>query len=132
MTSSRPYLVRAMYQWIVDNGLTPHILVDTTVDNVVVPQQHVQDGKIVLNIAPMAIQGLTLGDTDITFSARFSGQSQSLFIPVQAVLAVYARENGQGMMFSEDDDSGVASAEPSDDDDDPDPDKPRPTLRVVK
>ncbi len=132
MTSSRPYLVRAMYQWIVDNGLTPHILVDATADDVMVPEQHIQDGKIVLNIAPMAIQGLTLGDAEITFSARFSGKSQSLYIPVQAVLAVYARENGQGMMFSEDEDDGYATGEPPDDDNDPDPDKPRPTLRVVK
>ncbi len=132
MTSSRPYLVRAMYQWIVDNGLTPHILVDATQSEVDVPAQHIQDGKIVLNIAPMAIQGLTLGDADITFSARFSGKSRSLFIPMQAVLAVYARENGQGMMFSEDDDAGVDAGTPPDDDNDPDPDKPRPTLRVVK
>ena len=132
MTSSRPYLVRAMYQWIVDNGLTPHILVDATADNVMVPEQHVQDGKIVLNIAPMAIQGLTLGDDDITFSARFSGKSQSLFIPVQAVLAVYARENGQGMMFSEDEGEDYPPAGSPDDDGDPDPDKPRPSLRVVK
>ncbi len=123
-----------MYQWIVDNGLTPHILVDATLDDVMVPEQHIQDGKIVLNIAPMAIQGLTLGDTEITFSARFSGQSQSLYIPIQAVLAVYARENGQGMMFSEDDaGGGLNAAGPSQDDDpDPDPDKPKPTLRVVK
>ncbi len=132
MTSSRPYLVRAMYQWIVDNGLTPHILVDATVDDVMVPEQHIQDGKIVLNIAPMAIQGLTLGDAEITFSARFSGKSQSLYIPIQAVLAVYARENGQGMMFSEDEDDGYTTGESPDDDNEPDPDKPRPTLRVVK
>jgi stringent starvation protein B len=130
MTSSRPYLVRAMYQWIVDNGLTPHILVDATADGVAVPEQHIQDGKIVLNIAPMAIQGLTLGDDDITFSARFSGKSQSLYVPIQAVLAVYARENGQGMMFSEDEDDGFTTG--SDSDEEPDPDKPKPTLRVVK
>lgn len=130
MTSSRPYLVRAMYQWIVDNGMTPHILVDAGADEVVVPEQHIQDGKIVLNIAPMAIQGLTLGDEEITFSARFSGKSQSIFVPIQAVLAVYARENGQGMMFSDDEDDGFSSGPESDDE--PDPDKPKPTLRVVK
>jgi len=129
MTSSRPYLVRAMYQWIVDNGMTPHILVDATMDGVQVPEQHIQDGKIVLNIAPMAIQGLTLGDADISFSARFGGQSRSLSVPQLAVLAIYARENGQGMMFSEDDDDGF---ETSPDDERPDPDKPRPRLRVVK
>jgi stringent starvation protein B len=130
MTSSRPYLVRAMYQWIADNGMTPHLLVDVSIDGVQVPAEHVQNGKIILNIAPMAITGLVLGDADITFSARFSGQSMSIFIPVEAVLAVYAKENGQGMMFSEDD--GAISS-PDDNEPNPDPDKPkRPSLRVVK
>jgi len=129
MTSSRPYLIRAMYQWIIDNGMTPHILVDATAENVMVPDQHIQDGKIVLNIAPMAIQGLTLGDDEISFSARFGGKSQNLSVPQMAVLAIYARENGQGMMFSDDEDDGYAT---SPDDEQPDPDKPRPTLRVVK
>ena len=134
MTSSRPYLVRAMYQWIIDNGMTPHLLVDAAVEGVQVPVEHIQNGKIILNVAPMAISALVLGDTEITFSARFSGKSQGLHIPIEAVLAVYAKENGQGMMFSEDD--GAVS---SDDDPDLDPDpgsssgKPkRPNLRVVK
>ncbi len=131
MTSSRPYLVRAIYQWIIDNGMTPHLLVDVSVDGVQVPSEHVQNGKIILNIAPMAITGLVLGDTEITFSARFSGKSQGLYVPIESVLAVYAKENGQGMMFSEDD--GAVSATDGDDDTDPDPDKPkRPSLRVVK
>jgi stringent starvation protein B len=132
MTSSRPYLVRAMYQWIADNGLTPHLLVDVSVDGVRVPAEHVQNGKIILNIAAMAISGLVLGDAEITFNASFSGRSMALRVPIAAVLAVYAKENGQGMMFSEDD--GAVS---SDDDHDPGPDsgpdKPkRPSLRVVK
>ena len=129
MTSSRPYLIRAMYQWIIDNGMTPHILVDAADEGVMVPEHHIQDGKIVLNIAPMAIQGLTLGDEDISFSARFSGESRNLVVPMLSVLAIYARENGQGMMFSEEDDDGYST---SSDDDNPDPDKPKPTLRVVK
>ena len=127
-----------MYQWITDNGMTPHLLVDAAVDGVQVPVEHVQNGKIILNIAPMAISSLVLGDADITFSARFSGKSRGLFVPVEAVLAIYAKENGQGMMFSEDD--GAVS---SDDDSEPDPgpdsgpgSKPgkpkRPSLRVVK
>ena len=131
MTSSRPYLIRAIYQWIADNGMTPHLLVDVAVDGVQVPAEHVQNGKIILNIAPMAISGLVLGDEEITFNARFSGKSQGLYVPVEAVLAVYAKENGQGMMFSEDD--GAISATDDGDDPDPDPDKPkRPSLRVVK
>ena len=130
MTSSRPYLVRAMYQWIADNGMTPHLLVDVAVEGVQVPTEHVQNGKIILNIAPMAVTGLLLGDAEVTFSARFSGQAMNLHIPIDAVLAVYAKENGQGMMFSEDD--GAISSEDGNEPD-PDPDKPkRPSLRVVK
>ncbi|NOQ69941.1 MAG: ClpXP protease specificity-enhancing factor [Gammaproteobacteria bacterium] len=132
MTSSRPYLVRAMYQWIADNGMTPHLLVDVSVGGVQVPAEHVKNGKIILNIAPMAITGLVLGDAEITFNARFSGQSMDLYVPVAAVLAVYAKENGQGMMFSEDD---GAITSPDDDGPAPDPDKPtpkRPGLHVVK
>ena len=130
MTSSRPYLVRAMYQWIADNGMTPHLLADASVDGIQIPTEHVQNGKIILNIAPMAITGLVLGDAEITFSARFSGKSVGIYIPVEAVLAIYAKENGQGMMFSEDD--GAMSSS-DDDDPEPDPDRPkRPALRVVK
>ena len=131
ITSSRPYLIRALSQWIIYNGMTPHLLVDVSVDGVQVPSEHVQNGKIILNIAPMAISGLVLGDTEITFSARFSGKPRVLYVPIEAVLAVYAKENGQGMMFSEDD--GAISATDDGDDIDPDPDKPkRPSLRVVK
>lgn len=137
MTSSRPYLIRAMYQWITDNGMTPHLLVDVSIDGVQVPTEHVQNGKIILNVAPMAIGALILGDEEITFSARFSGKSMSLYIPIEAVLAVYAKENGQGMMFSEDD--GAVSSDSDDDDLDPDPGAgpgsnkaKRPSLRVVK
>ncbi len=131
MTSSRPYLIRAMYQWIADNGMTPHLLVDVSVDGVQVPTEHVQNGKIILNIAPMAISSLVLGDAEVTFSARFSGKTMELYIPIDSVLALYAKENGQGMMFSEDD--GAISAPDGDNDDDPGPDKPkRPSLRVVK
>ena len=121
-----------MYQWIVDNGMTPHLLVNADAENCMVPTGHINDGKIVLNIAPMAVQGLTLGDDEITFSARFAGRAESILVPVPAVLAVYARENGQGMMFSEDDQSGQSSGDGPDDGPDTDPDKPRPNLRVVK
>jgi len=129
MTSSRPYLIRALYQWIIDNDTTPYILVDALIEGVDVPQQHIQDDKVVLNLAPMAIQGLVLGDDAISFSARFSGQSIDLLVPTQAVLAIYARENGQGMMFNEE----PGSTTPPDDkklSSDNKPDKP--SLRVVK
>ena len=131
MTSSRPYLIRAMYQWVVDNAMTPHLLIDAAVEGCVVPVEHIQEGKIVLNIAPMSISGLVLGDEDITFSARFSGTSQSIYVPVESVLAIYARENGQGMMFSDDNGDGLIDSD-SDYDGKPDPDRPRPNLKIVK
>ena len=124
MTPSRPYLVRAMYQWIVDNGLTPHLLVDASSDTVEVPRQYMEDGKIVLNIGPMAVEALTLGNEDISFNARFNGEPMSVRVPVQYVLAIYTRENGQGMMFGDDND------EPPPDPDDATPARPR--LKLVK
>ena len=127
MTSSRPYLIRALYEWIVDNDLTPYLLVDAALEGVEVPRQYVENGKIVLNVAPRAVQALDLGNEAVAFEARFSGQAQLLYIPTRAVLAIYARENGQGMMFSEDDDTPPS-------DSGPEGGKPdgRPSLRVVK
>ncbi len=137
MTSSRPYLVRAMYQWICDNGLTPYLLVDAMAKDCMVPAEHIQDGKIILNVAPTAVSGVVLGDEAVTFSARFSGKPESIYIPVDAVLAIYARENGQGMMFSEEGNTESAMDNHEPDDNDPEPTKPKPTgtgpnLRVVK
>ena len=99
MISSRPYLLRALLEWISDNGLTAHLLVDATRPDAVVPSQFVQDGKITLNIGPAAVQGLEMGNEWISFSARFAGKPMQVSVPVSAVLAIYARENGQGMMF---------------------------------
>ncbi|MCW9012671.1 MAG: ClpXP protease specificity-enhancing factor [Gammaproteobacteria bacterium] len=128
MTSSRPYLIRALYQWIVDNGVTPYILVDAAFPGVDVPPQYIQDNKIVLNIAPMAVQTLTLGDNEISFNARFSGKPTDLYVPIEAVLAIYAKENGQGMMFTEE----PQSPEPPDGGPDDTEPKDKPKLRVVK
>lgn len=102
MTSHRPYLLRALYEWIADNGMTPHLLVDTSLAGVQVPPQAVQDGRIVLNIAERAVAGLQMDNELISFSARFGGVSQGVQVPVSAVLAIYARENGQGMALPED------------------------------
>ncbi len=129
MTSSRPYLIRALYQWIVDNGVTPYILVDASVEGVDVPPQYIQDGKIVLNVAPMAVHNLTLGDDQVIFNARFGGKPTDIFVPTEAVLAIYAKENGQGMMFTEEP-GGPDLPDGTDDDDGGE--SPKPTLRVVK
>ena len=130
MTSSRPYLIRALYQWIVDNGVTPYILVDAACKGVDVPPQYIQDNKIVLNIAPMAVRSLTLGDIEITFNARFGGQPTDIYVPTEAVLAIYARENGQGMMFT-DEPQGPEPPDGEGPDDDSDS-SGKPKLRVVK
>lgn len=99
MTSNRPYLLRAVYDWVSDNNLTPYMLVDAIRDGVRVPPQVIKDGQVVLNIAMHAVSNLDLGNDRVSFKARFSGVSQSIVIPVDAVLAIYAQENGQGMMF---------------------------------
>lgn len=99
MTSSRPYLLRALYEWIVDNDHVPYVVVDAEQPGVVVPPEHIKDGQIILNIAPGAVQGLNLGNSEVRFSARFGGRGMTVVAPIQAVLAIYDRETGQGMGF---------------------------------
>lgn len=122
LTPSQPYLLRAIYEWIVDNDLTPYLLVDASNDDVHVPRQYVENGKIVLNIAPRAVNNLELSNENVNFNARFSGKAMDVIFPVDSVLAIYAKENGQGMVFSEGDGG-----------DEPPPPKPeKPKLRIVK
>lgn len=154
MTSHRPYLLRALYEWIADNGLTPHLLVDATRPQVQVPAHAVKEGRIVLNVAQRAVAGLEMGNEVIRFSARFGGVSQAVSVPVSAVLAIYARENGQGMALPAEDPEAESAAEEAADGmespapfleavqddgtppDGPDPDRPPPRrgghLRIVK
>ncbi|MEN8408696.1 ClpXP protease specificity-enhancing factor [Acinetobacter bereziniae] len=107
LTPTRPYLARAIYEWICDNNLTPYLLVDATQPYTDVPQQFVQDGQIVLNLAPHSVHMLNMSNDAITFSARFSGASKDLYIPMNAVLGLYARENGQGLFFDPDEYANV-------------------------
>jgi stringent starvation protein B len=102
MSSNRPYLLRALYQWIADNGMTPHLLVDATQEGVQVPKSSVKDGRVVLNIAARAVVQLDMGDRELSFKARFGGVSQSVLVPMPAVMAIYAQETGQGMMLPDD------------------------------
>uniref|UniRef100_UPI00333F007C ClpXP protease specificity-enhancing factor n=1 Tax=Castellaniella defragrans TaxID=75697 RepID=UPI00333F007C len=96
--STKPYLIRALHEWCMDNGYTPHIVV--TVDaNTAVPAAHIHDGQITLNISPLATNRLVIGNDYIEFEARFSGVTEHLFVPVAAVAAIYARETGAGMGF---------------------------------
>ena len=105
MTSTKPYLVRAINEWALDNDLTPQILVSDSVEGVKVPKNHVKDGHIVFNIHHNAVKELNLTNEWIFFSARFSGQSMNIEVPIDAVLAIYARENGQGIFFQDESDS---------------------------
>ena len=125
MTSNRPYLLRALYEWITDNGLTPHVLVDAEFEGVDVPDHAVQKGKVVLNIAAGATENLLLDNDFIQFKARFSGKPYPISVPMNAVIAIYARENGQGMMFAQD-----GSPDPPVNGSDHPP--PRSHLKVVK
>ena len=99
ITPTRPYMVRALYQWIEDNQLTPYLMVDATADDVQIPVEHVQDGRIVLNIASRATGNMSMENDYINFSARFGGVSQEIWVPLKAVLGIYAKENSQGMFF---------------------------------
>ncbi len=128
MTSNRPYLLRALYEWISDNSMTPHILVDAGFNGVDVPQQAVQKGKVILNIDNAAVHELEMGNEWLTFTARFSGRKHAVSVPLDAVLAIYSKENGQGMMFAQDDEPLTPT------DPDAGPDKPvrGPHLTIVK
>lgn len=99
MTSSRPYIVRALYDWILENDCTPYILVNAFDDDVQVPLEHVKDGQIILNISPSAVQALMVGDQALEFEGRFGGISKLVYVPIRAVMGIYAKENGQGMIF---------------------------------
>ncbi len=127
-TSRRPYLVRAMHEWMTDNGQTPHLVVDAGVTGTDVPKAFVRDGRITLNVGWQATQGLKLGNEWIEFAARFGGVPQQVRVPVGAVLGIYARETGQGMLFQDEGDAPpTPPATPS-----PEDSGSRPKLRVVK
>ncbi|HEX7029722.1 MAG TPA: ClpXP protease specificity-enhancing factor [Gammaproteobacteria bacterium] len=134
MLSRRPYLIRALYEWLLDCGEVPHLLVDATVAGAELPEAYVKDGRIVLNIGAAAVQALDLGNDEIAFSARFGGTPRAVRFPPTAVIAIYGRDSGQGMMFGPDDDG------PSDNDpggappgDNAKPAKPgKPSLKIIK
>ncbi len=141
MTSNRAYLIRALYEWIIDNGMTPYLLVNAEYPSASLPQRFVEDGRIVLNISPTAVHGLMLGNDRVSFSARFGGVASLVEFPPQAVLGIYARENNQGMIFPMEepiDETSTAEQESATIKEDGNGNKhkrtakERPTLRVVK
>jgi stringent starvation protein B len=103
MSSSRPYVMRALYEWILDNECTPYVLVNAESPGVEVPQQFVKDGQIVLNISPAAVVDLVIDNECLRFNGRFGGVPVDVFVPMASVVGIYARENGQGMVFDSDD-----------------------------
>lgn len=136
-SSRRPYLIRAIYDWTIDNGYTPHLLVAADEPGVAVPRQYVQDGRIALNVSPIAVQNFDPAQEPLFFSARFGGRSFEIQVPTRAVLAVYARENGEGISFGEPEPPPAgpkprAGSKPVTTDGDPPRPSGAPKLRVVK
>ncbi|MCH6584031.1 MAG: ClpXP protease specificity-enhancing factor [Proteobacteria bacterium] len=131
MTAIKPYLIRAIRDWAVENGFTPHVVVDASASAVDVPTEFVKNGRILLNIHPRAVHDFDLQEEWLVFSARFGGQARALAIPVAAIRAIYARENGQGVAFPEDSDAGEVERANSPTDMD-DPTKKGPHLKIVK
>ncbi len=129
MTPQKPYLIRAIYQWLLDNKNTPYLLVNTTFDGVQVPTEYINDDKIILNVEPGAVNNFHADNEWISFSARFSGKPMELFIPIVAVLAIYGKENNEGMFFTEEESLPSSSTPPSKP---TPPKKKRPGLKVVK
>ena len=134
MTSHRPYMIRALNEWILENNCTPYILVNAFEKDVQVPQNYVKDGQIILNISPVAVQDLVITNEGVEFNGRFGGIPTRVYVPTQAVLGIYAKENGQGMIFDTDDpipeppDPGKDKKKESAEKDKSD----RPSLRIVK
>ena len=135
LTPTRPYLARAIYEWICDNQLTPHLLVDATQPNTLVPEQFIQDGQIVLNIVPHAVHALHMSNDAITFSARFGGVSRDIYVSLNAVIGIYARENGQGLFFDPSEYDNHTQSEQnalkSDNEEKTEPAKKKPSLRLL-
>lgn len=137
MTSSRSYIARALYEWILDNDCTPYILVDVHRPGVEVPQEYVKDGQIVLNISPTAVRVLNIGNDYIMFDGRFGGRALTISVPISALMAIYAQENGQGMVFEADpledqDEPEAVRAEVSETPPEPPKKTGRAHLKVVK
>ena len=129
VSSRRPYLLRAMHEWISDNRQTPHLVVDAEAEGVDVPRQYVKDGKIILNVSHNATSALKLGNESIDFTARFGGAARAVHIPIRAVLGIYARESGQGMVFN---DSDLSPEPPGGKPTPPPEDARRSHLKIVK
>ena len=139
MNSTRPYLIRAMYEWMLDNNMTPYVLVDTTKTGVQIPRQYERDGKIVLNISTAATERLIIGNQELSFAALFDGSPMNVLVPINSILAIYTRENSRGMMFGEERDAPsvvdprITKGLDEDPSGGPKPTRPRrPRLKVVK
>lgn len=130
MQSSRPYLLRALYEWMLDNDATPHLMVDENAPGVQVPQGYGHDGMLVLSISPNAVRDLSLTNTDVSFSARFGGKPQQVWLPMAAVKGIFTKETGEGMQFLTE--PGGPPAEGVEPDETPEPPKRGPGLRVVR
>lgn len=131
MTSSRPYLLRAIYEWLLDNDQTPYLMVNAKEDDVVVPLDFVENGKIVLNIEATAVGNFRMGNDAVEFDARFKGKPFHVFLPIPCIMAIYSFENGRGMVFGDEDKGDAADAGPKPTEPTP-PKKGKPNLKVIK
>ncbi len=134
LSPTRPYLARAIYEWICDNQLTPYLLVDATQPHTMVPEQFIKDGQIVLNIVPHAVHQFQMSNESISFSARFGGVARDIYVPIQAVLGLYARENGQGLFFDPEEYANINPIENTLESDTPEEaktPKKKPSLRIL-
>ncbi|WP_130802412.1 ClpXP protease specificity-enhancing factor [Acinetobacter ihumii] len=111
LSPTRPYMARAIYEWICDNQLTPYLMVDATQPYTSVPEQFIKDGQIILNIAPHAVHQFQMSNEAVTFSARFGGVARDIYVPMSALIGLYARENGQGLFFDPDEYANVQMTE---------------------
>ena len=134
LTSTKPYLVRALYEWINDNKCTPYIIVNAEADDVEVPRQYVEDGRIILNVSAEAVRDLQINNEYLEFNARFNGVATQVYTPISAILAIYAQENGHGMVFNEEEIQGNSpngGPKPKTPIKRPDPNI-KPTFKVIK
>lgn len=125
MTSNRPYVLRALHEWIIDNGMTPYVLVNAGIPDVAVPGEYIHDGRVVLNISPAAVADLDMGNDFVCFTARFAGKPTLVSLPLNAILAIYAKENGKGMIFPEEEGAVAQDGEAQEQ-------EKKPFLKVIK
>jgi len=131
MTPNRAYLLRAFYEWIIDNECTPYVIINANYPGTAIPHEYAHEGRIVLDISPLAVKSLNISNEYLEFNARFNGASRLISAPIAAVMAIYAQENGHGTVFN-DDAQFPSTTSTAEQETKPVPEKKRPALKIVK